>query len=591
MSGRILLTSLSAYPKNTVYYLEKDASKKVETDLATLALLQLLPREELPHKIIVLCTTLILEKIYPVFREKVITEYPKMDVVYIKIPDGKSTEELWQIMHEILVDQDLIPAKCRLTLDLTHGYRTFPFLFFTAALYLKALRGVNIDAAYYGLYEMIERDKPKPIVDVSLILDMVEWFYAARIFSETGQAGSLLDRLAPYAVLPEGVSGRERKPYELVEKLRQDFKQVADAYAQALPLEFGIAADKLLKKLSGPLPEHLQAQMPLPEELFGTIKQFITPFALPGLKKGKQKLGLDYCELRRQASIIDRYMEQGYVNFAAGLIREWMVSVCLYHVQAGDEPKVVGEKWLSNKDYGRKGVEEKLGALGDTYRHRKEQLDGQQQWLASLWKYMTDKRNGLHHHGFRQNNALLGQEHLADIRSKWQELKDALEDGTKWRLDFSPMAAESAEPLGGGTLLVTPLGLSKGLLYSALRHINPDALFVISSADAACYLDEIKQAASWEGDVFTRYMQDVHAGFSEGPGICAAALPLMKQYSRVVVNITGGTTAMQHIVQQVFEQALSGAVQVRRIALVDRRNPAEQREQPYVTGELIELGD
>lgn len=45
-------------------------------------------------------------------------------------------------------------------MDLTHGYRSFPFLFFTAALYLKALRSVNIKAAYYAMSEAIGGEKP-----------------------------------------------------------------------------------------------------------------------------------------------------------------------------------------------------------------------------------------------------------------------------------------------------------------------------------------------------------------------------------------------------------------------------------------------
>lgn len=57
----------------------------------------------------------------------------------------------------------------------------------------------------------------------------------------------------------------------------------------------------------------------------------------------------------------------------------------------------------------------------------------------------------------------------------------------------------------------------------------------------------------------------------------------------MVVNITGGTTAMQHIVQQVAAFAAELGRPVRRAALVDRRLPQEQREEQYVPGELIRL--
>ncbi|OAT86757.1 hypothetical protein A6M21_02785 [Desulfotomaculum copahuensis] len=57
----------------------------------------------------------------------------------------------------------------------------------------------------------------------------------------------------------------------------------------------------------------------------------------------------------------------------------------------------------------------------------------------------------------------------------------------------------------------------------------------------------------------------------------------------MVVNITGGTTAMQHTVQQVAALAADLGRAVRRADLVDRRLPQEQRDDPYVLGELIWL--
>jgi hypothetical protein len=83
--------------------------------------------------------------------------------------------------------------------------------------------------------------------------------------------------------LPDGVEGQERSPYRWVEDLRKDFKRVADTYAQALPMEFGIAADSLSKRLGGSLPDHLRAQMPLPEELFGFFETERAALSIRGI--------------------------------------------------------------------------------------------------------------------------------------------------------------------------------------------------------------------------------------------------------------------------------------------------------------------
>lgn len=142
---------------------------------------------------------------------------------------------------------------------------------------------------------------------------------------------------------------------------------------------------------------------------------------------------------------------------------------------------------------------------------------------------------------------------------------------------------------GRGTLLVSPLGLSKGLLYSALRHIQPNRLFVITSEGAAGSFEEIAQKAAWSGGSTIRHMQDPHSGFNEAESLVGVALSAILHAGQVVVNITGGTTAMQHIVQQIAARAKELSRPVRRVALVDWRTPQEQRDNPYVTGELIWL--
>ncbi|MHB1421482.1 MAG: hypothetical protein ACYCX4_18185, partial [Bacillota bacterium] len=94
------------------------------------------------------------------------------------------------------------------------------------------------------------------------------------------------------------------------------------------------------------------------------------------------------------------------------------------------------------------------------------------------------------------------------------------------------------------------------MLYSALLHVRPRSLFVISSRDAASPLDEIAEEASWAGDTTVRLMDDPHSGFNEVEAICAAATPAIIKAGAVVVNITGGTTAMQYVVQQIAGHAV-----------------------------------
>lgn len=57
----------------------------------------------------------------------------------------------------------------------------------------------------------------------------------------------------------------------------------------------------------------------------------------------------------------------------------------------------------------------------------------------------------------------------------------------------------------------------------------------------------------------------------------------------VVANMTGGTTLMGIVIQQMTEEARKLGRDVRRFALVDRRPPAEQDNNPFVQGEAYWL--
>lgn len=100
--------------------------------LSPIALFNLLPEKERFNKIVALCTEDALKDTFPILKDSMpILCEPK------EIPVGMNDEELSEIVRTILHS---IPAGAELTLDLTHGLRPIPFLFFTSCLYLQALK-------------------------------------------------------------------------------------------------------------------------------------------------------------------------------------------------------------------------------------------------------------------------------------------------------------------------------------------------------------------------------------------------------------------------------------------------------------------
>ena len=143
-----------------------------------------------------------------------------------------------------------------------------------------------------------------------------------------------------------------------------------------------------------------------------------------------------------------------------------------------------------------------------------------------------------------------------------------------------------------GRLLVTPLGLSPGVVYSAVRLTRPTTLLVITSASAEAQLAAALEEAAAQPRTLVRLMADPHVGFREAAGLLDADVrAALEAADEVLVNITGGTTVMQYVVQRIAETAQSLGTPTRRFALVDRRAVEAQRAEPYVLGEIVWLDD
>ncbi|MDD3148967.1 MAG: hypothetical protein PHD82_16860, partial [Candidatus Riflebacteria bacterium] len=107
-----------------------------------------------------------------------------------------------------------------------------------------------------------------------------------------------------------------------------------------------------------------------------------------------------------------------------------------------------------------------------------------------------------------------------------------------------------------GNILVSGMGSSFGLLYSAVCHIKPGFVVVITSEK---YRENARDACKRAGFVDNESllilcMQDVFCGFAEAPFLVGECKPLLQNAESVVVNLTGGTTAMQRVMQSIFEQ-------------------------------------
>src|SRR5690554_5686923 len=127
----ILLTALGAQSRRTRYSLN-GVSEKAE--LAPLALLQCLPESDRPNRVVALVTEGAKSSTWTTFSETV-RSLAGIEAELVEIPDGRNAEEIWQIIERAA---EKFGDDAHLTLDVTQGFRHFPFVLYALALYLTS---------------------------------------------------------------------------------------------------------------------------------------------------------------------------------------------------------------------------------------------------------------------------------------------------------------------------------------------------------------------------------------------------------------------------------------------------------------------
>ncbi len=448
----------------------------------------------------------------------------------------------------------------RVLLDLTLSLRHLPFVYLAALTYLTAFKQVRIARIAYGALELRDRETDAvPMLDLTRLFGLTRWFHAVQSAAESGNLQPLAGAL--HEDVRELFTRGAGDP--MLSKVGRRLLDLAPLVSAGLPLEAGIAARALLDAL-----RDLDAQ-PDPTSIgrrsLEPVAEQAAAWATPPGVSEKAKLALTPAELARQLAFIRAHAERGNVQPALLLLREWLVSLTL--LLQGDT-----SRWLE-RDH-REEVAALLGAFSQRARFRV--AVGGEADLGSLWDAITDARNRLAHGGMTTATALTTPQTTLDLLKRCEAVLD--------RLPF-----EIAPP-GQERVLITPLGLSPGVLYSAVLRVHPQRSIVVTSAEAKVAAQAALSAAGLPSHpLLTLEMREPFTGFDEARSLAATIRPAILAAREVVLNLTGGTTAMQYVVEQLGGEARRLGVPVRRVFLVDRRPAEEQRANPFVLGDILEL--
>jgi CRISPR-associated DxTHG motif protein len=414
---RVLVFAPGIIPsdKPVQYYLPEHPKIKEGARLAPVALIKLqetLCDKRRPDRVIALCTEKVKTDRLPSIKE----EFRELgiDVDDLDIPDGRNAEQIREIVRVLLQS---VPNECDLVLDVTHGFRSVQIVFSVAAQYLSLLRpGVHIEGLYYGMMGDMKKDPPDaaPFINLDLFIELMNWAYAVRVYRDTHLPQKLADML-----------GGTEDPSGQTAAMEGSLSRFSDALDLGLPIEMAERAVGLNSLLAEPMPPVLAEKALLPDELFGLVGGFASQFAPESGDAVPDEL--DESEIRRQANIIDRFLEVGRTAHAIGMMREWVVLMVTYY--NGDR-----SLWRTKKQ--RRDAEKMIWKAGDRQLWTSPEIGDA---VKAIWEF----RNTLHHHGHESGNPLDTDGVLLEARQAWDCLKSAIGQEAEWRI--APQIADGQQ--------------------------------------------------------------------------------------------------------------------------------------------------
>lgn len=555
----LLLTVLGKAPTPAHYTL---GEREIEARLAPVALFELLPEEDRPDRMLALCTPEAKHDSWPLLECALGARCP---IEAVEVPSGDTQPDIDTFLETAT---GAVAGRVDLTVDVTHGFRHFSFLTYISVLYLAALRGVRIRGAYYG---MLNRNAPSPFLDLRPLLELPRWVHALEVLRETGST------LPMARILEDGPSSQPARDNA------RDLMHLSEAYLSGLPLELGWQARNVREHRRKPLRKLLRDDhhLPLADKVVEQIAEILEPFALDGSPTGsgwKRQIGISRPELERQARMIDGLLARDSYATALRLMREWVVSWVSYRRAPDDD-------WLDrNARSAAEGLLHAIKAIGGD-RDLRGALTEEQRALGRLWADLAEVRNAYAHHGMRGDD-LVRDEKLKSTRGRVLEYwKETLRSSP----DFSLSLGESS----GGRVLVSPIGRRPGVLFSALHACRaggdgdePVLCLVICSRETEGMIAEVFDRAEFAGETQPLLLEDAFGG---GPAEINRLTEDARRHfigaTEVLVNVTGGTTLMGLVAEELAATARSLACPVRRFGLIDRRPPERQEADPYRIGE------
>jgi CRISPR-associated protein, TM1812 family len=186
---RLLITffGMAKDYKETTYFLEdKEKTTKYIAD----ALNEFLN----PDKVLIFTTQEAIDK-NNAFKEEIEEKIGRDKTETVLVPSGKDQKEQEEIFKKVLEEVEKYNREWEIYVDITHAFRSIPLVFFISLFYLKNFYNIKTSKIFYGAFEQRDENNRSPVIELTFLLDIIDWFNSVNMFVKRYEANELAHKL------------------------------------------------------------------------------------------------------------------------------------------------------------------------------------------------------------------------------------------------------------------------------------------------------------------------------------------------------------------------------------------------------------
>jgi CRISPR-associated DxTHG motif protein len=315
----------------------------------------------------------------------------------VEIPWGGGSQELWTIFDRVV---GAVEDGEEVLFDITHGFRSLPFVVFLALAYLRLVKNITVRGVIYGALEAGGSEKRAPVFDLSPFLGLLQWLAAVHVFRQSGIARDVARLLREI----HGQVWRERPDGQLPVALQGMGARIEDV-SRALLLIRPLEVMEKARELVGHFTDAAVSE----------AAQWAKPFALiaPALKDEIAQFAVlpSVRDIDVQLRMIDWYVRRGLLVQALTLGRELLVTKVCMVVDSGNplqrEARVRAENVLNYAAWSKQSGERRAtdpwtGSQPSEADLKKFLAFDRSEQAIKLWSAIRDARNDVDHAGMNE---------------------------------------------------------------------------------------------------------------------------------------------------------------------------------------------